>query len=130
MVYYVTTTFRDVPTMLSQNVPPTFFPRVVLAAIALASVALITTSVRRQSEPTTPLPRSVYVTTGVLAAAIAMVPLVGMLGTVVVVAVVLPIYWGERGWIRVAGLAVGLPLFVYLVFVVALGMRLPAAALW
>ena len=55
--FYATTTFRDVPAMLSQNVPPTFFPRVVLIALALLSLALVAFSRNGRDEPTDPLER-------------------------------------------------------------------------
>lgn len=130
VVFYATTTFRDVPPSLSQNVPPTFFPRVVLAALALLSLALVATSAQKRDEPRPALERSVYVTAGIFAVAVALVPCVGMLGAVFAVSVVLPLYWGERSALRIAGLALGLPIAVYVLFVLALGMRFPRGVLF
>ena len=129
-VFYATTTFRDVPAMLSQNVPPTFFPRVVLAAIALLSIALIATSGRKLDEPKPALEPSVYVTAGIFVMAIALVPYLGMLAAVFVVSIGLPLYWGERSVLRIACLASGLVVAVHVLFVLALGMRFPSGVLW
>ena len=134
--FYATTTFRDVPAMLSQNVPPTFFPRVVLIALALLSLALVAFSRNGRDEPTdplerpaAPLERPVYVTAGIFTIAVALVPYLGMLATVFLVSIGLSLYWGERRALRIAGLALGLPLAVYVVFVLALGMRFPSGVL-
>ena len=128
--FYATTTFRDVPAMLSQNVPPTFFPRVVLIALALLSLALVVLSRNRRDESRAPLERPVYVTAGIFTIAVALVPYLGMLATVFLVSIGLSLYWGERRALRIAGLALGLPLAVYVVFVLALGMRFPSGVLW
>ncbi len=116
--------------MLSQNVPPTFFPRIVLAVLALLSLALLAFSRNKRDEPSAPLERPVYVTAGIFTVAVALVPYVGMLATVFLVSIGLSLYWGERSVIRIAGLALGLPLAVYVVFVLALGMRFPSGVLW
>lgn len=129
-VYYVTTTFRDVPVALSQNVPPTFFPRVVLAAIALLSITLIATSWRKRDAPKTPLDPSVYVTAAIFVLAVGLVPYLGMLGTVFVISIALPLYWGERSPLRIASLALTLPIAVHVLFDVALSMRFPRGVLW
>lgn len=129
-VYYVTTTFRDVPAALSQNIPPTFFPRVVLTAIALLSLAVIATSWRVSDEPKPALEPSVYGTAVLFLLAVALVPYLGMLGAVFIVSIVLPLYWGERSPRRIVGLALGLPVMVYVLFVLALGMRFPRGAVW
>jgi NO-binding membrane sensor protein with MHYT domain len=128
--FYATTTFREVPAMLSQNVPPTFFPRIVLAVLALLSLALLAFSRNKRDEPRAPLERPVYVTAGIFTVAVALVPYVGMLATVFLVSIGLSLYWGERSVIRIACLALGLPLAVYVVFVLALGMRFPSGVLW
>ncbi len=128
--FYNTTTFRDVPAMLSQNVPPTFFPRVVLVALALLSLALVAVSRNKRDEPAAPLERPVYLTAGIFTIAVALVPYLGMLATVFLVSMGLSLYWGERNAFRIAGLALGLPLAVYVVFVLALGMRFPSGVVW
>ncbi len=127
--YYLTTTFPAVPEMLSQNVPPTFFPRLVLGALALSALALL---VPARGEPARPDPirAEILVTAALLVVFVWLMPRFGMLATASLVAIVLPIYWGERRKLVVGGLAVGLPLALYLIFVLALGMRLPRGYGW
>ncbi len=116
--------------MLSQNVPPTFFPRLVLLALALLSLALVVLSRNERDEPRAPLERPVYVTAGIFTITVALVPYLGLLATVFLVSIGLSLYWGERRALRIAGLALGLPLAVYVVFVLALGMPFPSGVLW
>ncbi len=115
--------------MLSQNVPPTFFPRLVLGVIAALSAALLVRGSTRQGEPKEKVPASVFVTAAIITAIVALVPRLGMLSTVCLASIVLPLTWGERRVWRIALLAVGLPLGIYLIFVLPLGMRFPDALL-
>lgn len=128
--WWATTTFREVPAMLSQNVPPTFFPRLVLVVIAALSLLLVLRGLRRRREPGEPIPRTVPVTAGLLVLAVALVPRLGMLSTVFLFSIALPLYWGERRFARIGALAVLLPLALHGLFVLALGMRFPRGLLW
>ena len=132
LAFWGTTTIGKVPAMLSQNVPPTFFPRVVLAAMAVLSLVLIGSGLTetKSAKSREKLRPSVFVTAGIFTIAVALVSRLGMLPTVFLVSIVLPLYWGERRLVPVTILAVGLPLVIHLLFTVALGMRFPAGALW
>ena len=127
---FATTFFPDVPAALSQNVPPTFFPRAVLAAIAVLSLGLIVSARRERDEPKPVVEPSVFVTAGIFTSTVALVPYLGMLAAVGLVSIALPLYWGERRARRIVGLALGLPLAVHVVFVLALGMRFPSGVVW
>lgn len=126
---WLTTGFRDVPAMLSQNVPPTFFPRLVLAGIAILSVVLIARGLKRAAEPR---PR-IGATVGATALVIVLTPLaIGAIGTWLTIAAVclaVPWLWGERRWRRFSLVAIGMPAFVYLVFARALELRFPVGRL-
>lgn len=129
--YWLTTRFPAVPAMLSQNIPPTFFPRLVLAAIAGCALFLIATGMRgrksARSEATArerPAPL-VYVTAAVVVVTPALIGLAGTWLVIVLVCTVLALLWRERRPLRIAALALGLPLAVYLLFTVALGVRFP-----
>lgn len=140
VAFGITTTFRRVPAILSQNVPPTFFPRLVLMILAGLSLVLIARGVKhsrmrlRGTEPSTERtekrPPAVAMTAVINTIAVALVQPLGMLLTVFFITVLLPVSWGERRARRIAVLAVGLPLAIHLVFTVALGMRFPRGALW
>jgi len=127
--YYWTTQFAEVPRALSQNVPPTFFPRLVLGAIALAAVALVLFAPRSPAARA-PIPKEVLVTASLLVITVWLMPRVGMLATTSLFAILVPAYWGERRPKVLAALATALPLGIYLIFVLGLGMRLPRGLLW
>lgn len=128
--FYATTFFREVPASLSQNVPPTFFPRLVLAVMAILSVSLVVLGSRRPGTQFEKPPRSVLVTAVLLSTAVVLLPYLGMLVTVLLVAIVLPLYWGERRTVSIAALALGLPLAIHLIFGIGLRMRFPKGILW
>ena len=149
VAWRLTAGFDEVPAMLSQNVPPTFFPRLVIATATLLGGLLIADGIRRRAgdvarrtavgESSPPpeekgraaLPPPVFwATAGVVAAAGVLIPLAGMLLTLGLVAIVLPLLWGERRFRLLAALALGLPGAIYAVFTVALGVRFPVGQVW
>ena len=129
VIYWLTTGFTEVPAMLSQNVPPTFFPRLVLSFVAILSVVLIfnglgkSPEVKVRIEPAVPMTAAIVVLAGVLAA------LLGTLPTLALIAIALPLAWGERRLRPIGILAIGLPASIYLLFSVALGIRFPPGQL-
>ncbi len=129
IIYWLTTGFTEVPAMLSQNVPPTFFPRLVLSFVAILSVVLIfnglgkSPEVNVRIEPAVPMTAAIVVLAGVLAA------LLGTLPTLALIAIALPLAWGERRLRPIGILAIGLPASIYLIFSVALGIRFPPGQL-
>ncbi len=129
VIYWLTTGFTEVPAMLSQNVPPTFFPRLVLSFVAILSVVLIfnglgkSPDVKVRIEPAVPMTAAIVVLAGVLAA------LLGTLPTLALIAIALPLAWGERRLRPIGILAIGLPASIYLIFSVALGIRFPPGQL-
>ena len=153
--WWLTTGFDEVPVLLSQNVPPTFFPRLVIAVAALLGASLMIGGIRRRADaaPRPPaaheaapetasaadagqphwgalLPPAFWATVGVIAAAGVCIPMIGSLVTLGLVAVVLPLTWGERRYRSIAVLAVGLPAGIYAVFILGLGVRFPTGYIW
>jgi putative tricarboxylic transport membrane protein len=129
VLYWMTAGFPEVPAMLSQNVPPTFFPRWVLLVTALLSVALIMRGMTLARAPKEPIKNRVWLTAGIITAAILLIEPLGMLLTVSLLAVVMPLAWGERRYRRLVILALALPLGIHLVFTLALGIRFPLGVL-
>ncbi len=130
LIYWLTTGFTEVPAMLSQNVPPTFFPRLVVTIVAALSVVLIVVGLRKERVPAPAVSPAVFVTAGIVIAAGLLVEWVGTLPTLSLIAVALPLAWGERRLPRIGLLAVGLPSAIYVIFSVALGIRFPAGQLF
>ena len=171
MAWRLTAGFDEVPAMLSQNVPPTFFPRLVIGAAALLGAILMAGGLRRraggmagglrrragnmaagfrrrassmadrgaagdlpasteEAGGAAPPPPVFWATAGLVAAAGLLIPLLGTLPTLGLVAIGLPLLWGERRFRLVAALALGLPGAIYAVFTLALGVRFPAGLIW
>ncbi len=124
--YWLTTGFDEVPAMLSQNVPPTFFPRLIISITALLSVVLMIRGVARTPRDLKPVPPVFWATVAVIAMAGVLMGLLGTLATLGVVAVALPLVWGERRYPLIGVFAVCLPLSIYVVFSLGLGVRFPA----
>jgi len=129
-VFWLTTGFDEVPPMLSQNVPPTFFPRLVLSIIALLSLSLVLQGLKKEAKANEKIEPAVFVTAAIVAIAGLLLSFAGTLLTLSLVAIVLPIAWGERRARLIGALAVCLPAAVYLIFSFALGIRFPAGRLF
>jgi putative tricarboxylic transport membrane protein len=127
--YWLTTHFDEVPAMLSQNVPPTFFPRLILTFIAVLSAVLIVSGLGRGADHKEAL-RPIVLVTAVLivVTAIAMTTL-GTLPTLTLLTVVLPLIWGEKRYLVIGLLALATPAAVYVVFTLALHVRFPQGVL-
>ncbi len=126
IAFGITTTFPEVPAVLAQNVPPTFFPRLVLGIISLLSLALIGSGLKQSREGKSQVKPSVFVTAGVITLSVALIQLLGMLLTLSLLLVILPLCWGERRIHLIGLLAVGVPFAIYLIFTLALGVQFPA----
>lgn len=127
--FWLTTGFREVPAMLSQNVPPTFFPRLVLGLIVVLSIVLIARGVRRAATPPAAIRPTVLTTALVVVLTPVAVALLGTWLAIAAVCLVVPWLWGERRWRRVGLLALGMPAFVYVLFALALELRFPVGRL-
>ena len=143
--WWLTAGFEEVPAMLSQNVPPTFFPRLVILTAALLGVGLALGGMRspapRAGGPAVAdaadagrradaLPPVFWGTVCTIAAAGVSMDLLGTLPTLGLLAVVLSLAWGERRYRLIAALGLGLPAGIYAVFVLGLGVRFPAGRVW
>ncbi len=129
-VYWLTTGFAEVPAMLSQNVPPTFFPRLVLSIVAALSLMLVASGLGKRPDQRTRIAPAVLVTASIIVLAGVLVGILGTLLTLSLVAVALPLAWGERRLRPIGVLAIGLPTGIYLVFSLALGVRFPPGQLF
>ena len=129
VIYWLTTGFTEVPAMLSQNVPPTFFPRLVLSFVAILSVVLIFNGLGKRPEVNVRIEPAVLVTAAIVVLAGLLAGLLGTLPTLALIAIALPLAWGERRLRPIGILAIGLPASIYLIFSVALGIRFPPGRL-
>ncbi len=122
-LYYVTTTFEEVSEMLSQNIPPEFFPRLVMLLIAILSLALPFEHLfqrrrgndldSKRRKKLRPLPCWTALVLVLLAFSM---PQLGTFLTMIVVCLILPWLWGERRLKLIGPFAVLFPIAVTLVF--------------
>jgi putative tricarboxylic transport membrane protein len=127
--YWLTTHFDEVPAMLSQNVPPTFFPRLILTFIVVLSAVLIALGLKRDAEHKEALRPIVLVTAVLIVVAAVAMSTLGALPTLTLLTVALPLIWGERRYVIIGLLALATPVAVYIVFTLALHVRFPQGVL-
>lgn len=127
-LYYATTTFEEVSDLLAQNIPPEFFPRLVMLLIAILAIGLPfehllhrrrgTNLDSKRSQKLRPLP---YLTALVLVLLGFAMPYLGTFLAMIVVCLILPWLWGERRVKLIVPFAVLFPIVVALVFNRVLG---------
>ncbi len=127
-LYYVTTTFEEVSNLLAQNIPPEFFPRLVMLVIAVLALGLPFEHLfqrrhgrdldSKRRKKLRPLP---YLTALVLVLLAFAMPYLGTFLAMIVVCLILPWLWGERRLRLILAFAALFPLAVALVFNRVLG---------
>jgi len=122
-LYYVTTTFEKVSALLAQNIPPEFFPQLILFAIAILTLGvpfehLIHTRRGRNidSERSERIKRMPYFTAALLLALVFAIPYIGMLLAMVGICLILPLLWGERRLKLLIPFAILFPLAIAYLF--------------
>jgi putative tricarboxylic transport membrane protein len=123
-LWYETTRWDTVIQQLSQNVPPTFFPRIILGCIIVMSLALPFENYFKKKQGTDlddERSNRVVSITVITALALALVVALSQwLGTdlsMVLACLLLPVLWGERRLWVVLPFAILFPLAVRLIFV-------------
>lgn len=123
VLYYVASTFDEVSNMLAQNIPPEFFPQLVITIIAILTMGvpfehLLHT--RRggniDSDRSVRVKRMPYLTGALLIMLVLGIPYLGMLLTMFGICVVLPLLWGERRLWLIGPFAILFPLAVAYLF--------------
>lgn len=127
-LWYETTKFDEVSALLSDNLPPETFPRILLATIVLLTLAMPFEHIllarqgknidKDRSKPIKPL---TWATIALLLGVMAVSELLGTFLTMFSVCMLVPILWGERRLRVVIPFAILFPLAVTLVFNVLLG---------
>ena len=112
LAYYSTTTFDDVPVLLSQNITPAAFPRYLLALIAILTLALpFEHRFRKQGfakireARAITIRRTTWLTIGLVILVAVGAPYLGTILTMLTICIAMPMLWGERRLWRVLGFA-------------------------
>lgn len=122
-LYYVTTTFDKVSALLAQNIPPEFFPQLILITIAILTLGVpfehLLHTRRGQnidSERSERIKQMPYITAALLLALVFAIPYVGMLLAMIGICLILPLLWGERRLVLVIPFAILFPLAIAYLF--------------
>ncbi len=123
VIYYVTTTFESVSSLLAQNLPPEWFPRLLIWTIALLSLILpfehkfLAQGKKGLDEDRTHrIPLKAVLTALLLTFVVASVVWLGTFFAMLFVAAALPLLWGERRWKILVPYIILFPLCVMLLF--------------
>ncbi|WP_136440935.1 tripartite tricarboxylate transporter TctB family protein [Pacificoceanicola onchidii] len=129
-LWWVTTTFDSDPLGMAQGMPATHMPRLILGVIAALTVLMILQSLSKGGEALGGLPPwQMPATAAVLGLAALLFTSLGVPLVFFGVCLTLPIMWGTRKYAAVAAFAVGVPVAIYIVFKLLLGLRLPMGPL-
>lgn len=129
VIYWLTTTFDTMPAALVPGMGAQAFPRLLLGVIAVLTLALAWSSRGRPDEGREPIPGIVYLTVVATLAFMAVLWLAGMVAAMVIGFIGMGLLWGERRLAWLAGSAVGLAAFIYLLFTKGFGIPLPKGLL-
>jgi len=136
-LYVATMHFEKVSDMFAQDVPPEFFPRLLLWTIVLLALLLPFEHIhlRRRNEDidehrTVSIKPISFVTVALLALIVASMQWVGTWLAMVIVCLTLPLLWGERRWIVLVPYAILFPGSVALLFSGVLKVHLEPFQLW
>lgn len=130
-LWHQTTLFDTDPLGMNSGMPATYMPRLVLTVIILLTVLMLVQSlISGTGEAIGNAPPWQVGATAILLAVSAM--LFTALGVPLVffgVCFVMPVLWGARNYGAIALFAVSVPVVIYIVFKLLLGLRLPMGPL-
>ena len=130
LLYWETTGFEKVADLFAQDVPPEFFPRLLIWTIAILTLALPFEHLflgkngkslnQERAQGIKPI---AYMTAVLLIAVVASIAFLGTALSMFTVCLVLPVLWGERRIKVIAPYAIVTPLAVTLLFSYVLGVH-------
>lgn len=127
--YALTYRFDKVPEALMSGLGAEFFPRLILAAMAIFAVLIALGVGSAPLAPPPRIPRMVWITSAAMLSFMVLVEVLGMWLAALLLLVGLGRLWGERSLIKLSLSALGLCAVLYLVFVRLLGGNFPPGLL-
>jgi hypothetical protein len=123
--YALTFRFDKVPEALMSGLGAEFFPRLILAAMAIFAVLIALGLGNAPLAPPARIPRMVWITGAAMLLFMALVEVIGLWLAALLFLVGLGRLWGERSLVKLSLSALGLCAVLYLVFVRLLGGNFP-----
>ena len=128
VLYYITSGFEKVPAQMSQNIPPEWFPRILLWIIAILTLIIpFEHRFHKKGKAHLDKDRSArikpisFYSALLLGCIVGLMPWLGTFLAMVLVCVLLPLLWGELRWKVILPFAVIFPGLVALLFTRVLG---------
>ena len=129
-LWWVTTTFDSDPLGMAQGMPATMMPRLVIAVIAVLTILMMLQNLLKGGEALGAIPPwQVPATAALLGVAALMFSSLGVPLVFFAVCFVLPLMWGARNIPVILLFAAGVPIAIYIIFKLILGLRLPMGPL-
>ncbi len=128
ILYYLTTRFEKVPALMSQNIPPEWFPRILIWVIVLLTVIIPFEHLMHkkgkkhldEDRSARIKPISIY-SAILLCCIVVSMPWLGTFITLILICTLMPILWGEKRVKVLLPFAVIFPALVALLFTKVLG---------
>ena len=128
VLYYLTTRFEKVPALMSQNIPPEWFPRILIWVIAILTVIIPFEHLMHkkgkkhldEDRSARIKPISIY-SAILLCCIVVSMPWLGTFITLILICTLMPILWGEKRVKVLLPFAVIFPALVALLFTKVLG---------
>lgn len=122
-LFYETTTFEEVSNLFAQDIPPQFFPRLVLYFIVALTLWLPFEHISHKkrgenidSERAKKIRPMPYYTALLLVGIVFAMPWLGTMLCMVAACLLLPILWGERRWKLIVPFAIVFPAVATFIF--------------
>lgn len=129
-LWWMTTTFDSDPLGMAQGMPATHMPRLILGVIAVLTVLMMLQNVWNGGEALGDVPPwQVPATAALLGLAAVLFPQLGVPLVFFCICLGLPLMWGARNLPVILIFACGVPVAIYIVFKLLLGLRLPMGPL-
>jgi hypothetical protein len=125
LVWGGTLTFDEVPAALAQGMGAAVFPRLILGVIMVLALWLAASCRGRADPEREPFHRMILLTVLATLAFMIVLKFLGIYGAILFSFVGIGRLWGERRWILLAAIAVGMAVVTHLLFVSAFGIPLP-----
>jgi hypothetical protein len=125
LVWAGTLTFEEVPAALTQGMGAAIFPRLILGVLIVLGVLLAATCRGKDDPEREPVHRMVFLTAAAGLVFMAILQTLGIYGAILFSFIGIGRLWGERRWLLLVGVALGMAAATHLLFVTAFGIPLP-----